>query len=175
MRNIDEVSVPVVTPSECAVSMGSREDGQICAGGEAGKDSCVGDSGSGLMRLVLDEEVSDWSRWLQAPSDWFLLCRSPPSTSPTSSAWSVSARDSAAPRACPGCTPGSTASSTGSWTPWTPLKHVYFSFAFDILYKYISVRDILSGRYVEPVHVTDHSILALVVELAHLAGVSNAV
>ena len=40
-RNIiDEVSVPVVTPSECAVTMGTREDGQICAGGEAGKDSC---------------------------------------------------------------------------------------------------------------------------------------
>lgn len=35
-----EVSVPVVTPAECAVSMGTREDGQICAGGEAGKDSC---------------------------------------------------------------------------------------------------------------------------------------
>ena len=34
------MSVPVVTPSECAVTMGTREDGQICAGGEAGKDSC---------------------------------------------------------------------------------------------------------------------------------------
>ena len=40
-RNIiDEVSVPVVTPTQCAVTMGTREDGQICAGGEAGKDSC---------------------------------------------------------------------------------------------------------------------------------------
>ena len=40
-RNIiNELSVPVVTPSECAVTMGTREDGQLCAGGEAGKDSC---------------------------------------------------------------------------------------------------------------------------------------
>ena len=34
------MSVPVVTQAECAVTMGTREDGQICAGGEAGKDSC---------------------------------------------------------------------------------------------------------------------------------------
>jgi len=31
---------------------GVLTDKQICAGGEAGKDSCVGDSGSGLMRSV---------------------------------------------------------------------------------------------------------------------------
>ena len=37
---IYQVSVPVVTPDQCAVTMGTREDGQICAGGEAGKDSC---------------------------------------------------------------------------------------------------------------------------------------
>ena len=35
-----QVSVPVVTPAQCAVSMGTREDGQICAGGVEGKDSC---------------------------------------------------------------------------------------------------------------------------------------
>ena len=35
-----EVSVPVVTSTQCATSMGPMEDGQICAGGEAGKDSC---------------------------------------------------------------------------------------------------------------------------------------
>ena len=34
------MSVPVVTPSECAKTIGPREDGQLCAGGEAGKDSC---------------------------------------------------------------------------------------------------------------------------------------
>ena len=35
-----EVSLPVVTNAQCATSMGLIEDGQICAGGEAGKDSC---------------------------------------------------------------------------------------------------------------------------------------
>ena len=35
-----EVGVPVVTSAQCATSMGPMEGGQICAGGEAGKDSC---------------------------------------------------------------------------------------------------------------------------------------
>ena len=35
-----QVAVPVVTPAQCATSMGTREDGQLCAGGVAGKDSC---------------------------------------------------------------------------------------------------------------------------------------
>ena len=35
-----EVSVPVVTSTQCATSMGPMENGQICAGGEEGKDSC---------------------------------------------------------------------------------------------------------------------------------------
>ena len=40
MTSYLQVSVPVVTPAQCAVSMGTREDGQICAGGVSGKDSC---------------------------------------------------------------------------------------------------------------------------------------
>ena len=35
-----QVSVPVVTPAQCADSMGPREDGQICAGGSSGRDAC---------------------------------------------------------------------------------------------------------------------------------------
>ena len=35
-----EVSVLVVNSTQCATSMGPMMDGQICAGGEAGKDAC---------------------------------------------------------------------------------------------------------------------------------------
>jgi len=52
-----EVSVPVVTPDQCAVTMGTREDGQICAGGEAGKDSCQGDSGGPLTYESSDQHI----------------------------------------------------------------------------------------------------------------------
>ena len=35
-----EVDVPVVTSTVCSSAMGPMEDGQICAGGVEGKDSC---------------------------------------------------------------------------------------------------------------------------------------
>jgi len=41
---------------------GVLTDSQICAGGEEGKDSCVGDSGSGLMRSIVDRARSN-DRW----------------------------------------------------------------------------------------------------------------
>ena len=43
----------MVTQAECAVTMGTREDGQICAGGEAGKDSCqVSGRGREMMIII---------------------------------------------------------------------------------------------------------------------------
>ena len=46
--------MPVVTPSECAKTIGPREDGQLCAGGEAGKDSCQvsGEAGGGRIVII---------------------------------------------------------------------------------------------------------------------------
>ena len=35
-----QVSVPVVTPEQCATTMGPMDDGKICAGGVLGEDSC---------------------------------------------------------------------------------------------------------------------------------------
>ena len=48
-----EVGVPVVTSAQCATSMGPMEGGQICAGGEAGKDSCQVLTFLKLSRLLL--------------------------------------------------------------------------------------------------------------------------
>merc|ERR1712227_766171 len=52
-----EVSLPVVTNAQCATSMGLIEDGQICAGGEAGKDSCQGDSGGPMTYESGDQHI----------------------------------------------------------------------------------------------------------------------
>merc|ERR1712137_533579 len=57
-----EVSVPVVTSTQCATSMGPMEAGQICAGGEAGKDSCQGDSG-GPLSYDSCAQLKVWSLW----------------------------------------------------------------------------------------------------------------
>ena len=37
---LQEVSVPVVTKTQCAADVTNVEDGMICAGGTAGEDSC---------------------------------------------------------------------------------------------------------------------------------------
>ncbi|CAG9769234.1 unnamed protein product [Ceutorhynchus assimilis] len=63
LKNFDEqtsikqkVEVPVVSTSQCSIMFEKSRDlnklgnGQFCAGGEAGKDACVGDSGAPLMR-----------------------------------------------------------------------------------------------------------------------------
>ena len=66
------LEVPIFEQTRCTETYKQRgatlEEKQLCAGGERGKDSCSGDSGSGLMRRVtipvklggvaLDEERS---------------------------------------------------------------------------------------------------------------------
>ena len=47
------MSVPVVTPEECAETMGTMEDGMICAGGVEGEDSCQGDIGYIVQTVML--------------------------------------------------------------------------------------------------------------------------
>ncbi|KAF7283414.1 hypothetical protein GWI33_000655 [Rhynchophorus ferrugineus] len=58
-----KVDLPVVATSECSLvfrNILKIKKGQFCAGGEARKDSCNGDSGAPLMRLS-PEPIPRWS------------------------------------------------------------------------------------------------------------------
>ena len=39
--NNNKVSLPVVTPAQCATDVTNVEDGMICAGGVEGESSCI--------------------------------------------------------------------------------------------------------------------------------------
>ena len=113
-------------------------DSQICAGGAKGKvriksvqvailtgdvqDSCVGDSGSGLMRSLPDEARSGLDRWdlIGVVSFGPRLCGTEgvPGVSPAAAADAHNLLMS-----CCRCTPESTAISTGFWTPSTQNKY----------------------------------------------------
>ena len=56
-----KLELPLLTPSQCKKKYGKFEveEGQVCAGGETGKDSCKGDSGGGLLLSdIRGDEVS---------------------------------------------------------------------------------------------------------------------
>ena len=58
-RNVlQKLEVPIIDGNNCTAVYKDRggildPNAQLCAGGEQGKDSCNGDSGSGLMREEL--------------------------------------------------------------------------------------------------------------------------
>lgn len=62
-----KVAIPVVPLRECSAPYRNLgmivSSKQICAGGQADKDSCNGDSGGPLMREVVDSERN--RRWMQ--------------------------------------------------------------------------------------------------------------
>lgn len=62
-----QLQLPLLTPNQCKEKYGKFkvEEGQVCAGGEDGKDSCKGDSGGGLL---LSGVRSD-----EASKPWYLI------------------------------------------------------------------------------------------------------
>ena len=64
-----KLEVPLLSETDCSAQFGQLEETQLCAGGEAGEDSCRGDSGGPL--LIQREEEEEGRQGILRP--WYLL------------------------------------------------------------------------------------------------------